>query len=126
MDYSHRDRRAHRTVARAFAVLFAFVVALTIVALLVPGTVPGLASFASLVLAGFGAVLWGDRVAAEYGEDLRTVGNGTAVDRFVRLEVASRVGLERVIGRPSERSPHSRRRPGSPGSGGGAALDSRP
>ncbi len=85
--------------------------ALISLALLAPGTAAPAAAIAGL--AGTGAVYlgWGDRLLREYDQDLRTVRTGAAASGFVRVEVGSEVGLEREVGRPTGRSPHSRRHP---------------
>jgi hypothetical protein len=110
MEYSHRDRRAHRTVGRGFFLTVAAVAALTLAALVLPGPILGVIAVGSLAATGAVALAWGDRVVTDYATDLREVRDGTIADGFVRTEVESHVGLERTIGRPSERSPHARRR----------------
>jgi len=116
MDYTHRDRRAQRTVTRAFVSVVGGTAGLIGLALVVPVDVAGLAGV--LALAGLGAayVGWSERLVAKYAEDLRAGAEGSAGAGLLRVEMHTRVGLEREVVRPTARSPHARRR--SPGSSG--------
>jgi hypothetical protein len=106
-EFSHRDRRVHRTIARSLAFVSLTVVALAVFAMVVPWPVAGIAGVVALALSGAVYIAWSERVVAEYARDLRSVADGFPMDGFRRVEAGSSVGLERVIGRPSERSPHS-------------------
>ncbi|MGD0249805.1 MAG: hypothetical protein ABSB97_02795 [Thermoplasmata archaeon] len=114
MEYSHRDRRAHRDVARGFAITATTVTGSTLFALFAPWALSGVLAVIALAMAGVGFVAWGERLLAEYVRDLRI---GTTSDGFVRVEVRSLVELERSVGRPTERSPHSRTRSHGPAVG---------
>jgi len=101
--YSHRDRRAYRTVWRALGALAGTGGALIILALLAPGSVAPAAAIAGLLGAGAAYLGWGDRLLGEYDQDLRSVRTGAAASGFVRVEVGSGVGLEREVGSPTGR-----------------------
>jgi hypothetical protein len=85
--------------------------ALITLALLAPGVVAPAAAIAGLAATGAIYLGWGDRLLREYDQDLRSVRAGAAASGFVRVEVGSEVGLEREVGSPTGRSPHSRRHP---------------
>ena len=110
--YSHRDRRAHRTVWRALGLVTGASGGLVALALVAPGALAPAGAIAGLV--GVGAVYlgWGDRILMEYTRDLRSVRDETREFGFLRAEVRSEVGLTREVGKPTGRSPHSRPRTG--------------
>ncbi len=98
--------------------MVAAVVALTGVGLGVPFPFIGLAAVVALGALGVAYVGWSDGMLSSYATDLRLSREGGETDGFVRAEVGSSVGLERDVGRPTEVSPHARRRyPGSSGDG---------
>lgn len=109
-DYTHRDRRAQRDVARSLGTLSAVIVVLTALALWVPLPYVGLAAVVALAIAGAVYVGWSDRLLATYSRDLLSAREGKVTDGFLRAEVASSVGLDRDGGGPRVPSPHSRRR----------------
>lgn len=115
--FSHRDRRMHRTVARGFAAVCVAVTTLTLFVLAVRGALWETLGVVALAASGGVYLLWSQRVLSDYSGDLRTVGEGSDEGGFLRAETAGHVGLSRSVGRPSERSPHVRRRPrgGRPG-----------
>ncbi len=111
MAFSHRDRRAHRNVTRGFVALAATVAVLTVVVLALPVRPAELVAVGALVLAGAAYLIASSRFLDRYSDDLRRVRDGAAADGFLRAEAGSSVGLDRSVGRPSTRSPHSRVRP---------------
>jgi len=111
MEFTHRDRRAQRAVSRVFYGVVGATVALVGLGLEIHLGYAGLVSVIALGLLGAGYVAWSDRFLEEYARDLRTGAEGAATEGLLRVELRSPVGLDRDIGRPTERSPHSRRRP---------------
>jgi hypothetical protein len=122
MAYSHRDRRAHREVFRDFEIVVGAGLALGVLCLLTPWTAVGVGALLGLAVLGVVYVLRADRLLTVYSRDLERVRSGTEGSGFVRAEVASEVGLERTIGRPSSASPHRRRAPITPGGRGDAGV----
>jgi len=112
-DFSHRDRRAHREIDRAFWTIVALALGLTAFALEVPTPLGAIAAVVALVVVGGVYLGWSDRLLASYANDLRDALEDRSTDGFLRAEVASPVGLDRPRGRPTAPSPHVRRR--SPG-----------
>jgi hypothetical protein len=110
MEYSHRDRRAHREVARGFALVTATVAGLTLFVLYAPKPLFGFLGVVGLGVVGGGFVVWGERLLADYRHDLLAGAAEPPAGGFARAEVGGVVGLERAVGRPTERSPHARRR----------------
>ncbi len=108
--FTHRDRRAHRDVGRAFWTVVGLSLGLTGIALWVPLPYAGIA--AVVALGGLGAVYlgWAERTLSSYTEDLRRTRDGAEVDGFLRAEIGSPVGLDRDLRSPASPSPHSRRR----------------
>lgn len=88
----------------------AAVLALSAVVLVAPPAWLGILGIGGLIVTGAATVVWSQRVLTEYTRDLRAVRDGVVPDGFLRAEAASSVGLERTVGRPTERSPHFRRR----------------
>lgn len=115
-DYTHRDRRAHRAVARAFLTIGALVVVLTGCALTVPLPFAGIVSVVLLGGVGVAYLGWSEGMLTTYSSDLRRASDEFGPNGFLRAETSSPVGLRREIGRPTASSPHARRR--YPGSGG--------
>lgn len=115
--YSHRDRRAQRTVARGLATFSAVVLVLAALAMLAPGAWWGPLGVVALAASGAVYLFWSQRLVSEYARDIRVVHDGSIENGFLRAEAGSIVGLDRPVGRPSERSPHVRLRPraGRPG-----------
>jgi hypothetical protein len=110
VDYTHRDRRAHREVTRAFWTVVGVSLGLTGLALGVPVPYVGLAAVVALGVLGAVCVGWSDRLLSSYVGDLRRAWEGTEVDGFLRVEVASPVGLDRDARSRASPSPHARRR----------------
>ena len=110
MGFSHHDRRVHRLVTRRLGLLAGLVVTLVLIALVAPFALAGTLAVVALAALGLTYVAWSDRLLARYAAQLRSVREGTVTDGFLRAEALSSVGLERTLGRPSERSPHTRRR----------------
>jgi len=110
-DYTHRDRRAHRDVRRAFWTVVGVSLGFTGLALLVPLPFFGLGAVVALGVLGAGCVAWSERMLGSYTNDLRRAREGEDVDGFLRVETRSMVGLDRTVGGPTTASPHSRRRP---------------
>ena len=111
--YSHRDRRAHHDVGRAFWTVVGISLALTGLALAVPLAWVGIAAVVALGGLGAAYVGWSDRFLASYVDDLRLAREGSVKDGFLRVEAGSTIGLDRDLRSPASRSPHARRR--SPG-----------
>lgn len=108
--YSHRDRRAHRTIWRGLGVVGAAVIALSAWVLAAPRAGWGMLGVGGLIVTGGAYVVWSQRLLSEYARDLRAMRDGVVSDGFLRAELGSSVGLDRTIGRPTERSPNARRR----------------
>ena len=119
-DFTHRDRRAHREVGRAFWTVLGLSLGLTGVALAVPLPYAGLVAVVGLGVVGAVYLGWADRTLARYASDLRQTQDGTATDGFVRAETGTAVGLDRDGSAVPSPSPHVRRRSRS-GSGGDAS-----
>ena len=111
-DFSHRDRRAHREVNRAFWAVVGASLALTGVALWVPLPFAGIAAVVAMGFLGLGCVVWAERVLEEYTRDLLFARDEQLPRGFARAETATPVGLYRDGEQPWSPSPHSRRRPG--------------
>jgi hypothetical protein len=111
MSFSHRDRRVHRTLERALALTAAAVLTLGAAASLVGSAWLGIVCVAGLAVVGGVYLAAGDRWVAEYEHDLRTVRAGHGSSGLLRAEVESEVGLDRPVGGPRRRSPHTRARP---------------
>jgi hypothetical protein len=109
MSFSHRDRRTHRTVKRGLAWIAGTVGALTLLAVVLPGSW-GILCVGALAVSGAAYLLWSGPVLSEYVSDLKAASNENSDRGFLRAEVAGIVGLERTVGRPTERSPNTRPR----------------
>ena len=107
--YTHRDRRAHRDVGRAFWAIVGISLGLTGLALAVPLPLVGVTAVVALGVLGAVYVGWSDRLLSSYTNDLRQAREGSATDGFLRVEVGTAVGLDRDRRSPSP-SPHARRR----------------
>jgi hypothetical protein len=110
MSFSHRDRRTHRTVKRGLAWVAGTVAALCLLAVALPGSW-GMVGVAALAVSGAAYLVWSEAVLSEYASDLRAASEAGTARGFLRAEVAGVVGLERTVGRPTERSPNTRPRP---------------
>ena len=109
MPFSHRDRRAHRTVNRGFAWIAGTVTALTLLAIALPGSW-GILCVGALAVSGAGYLLWSGPVISEYVSDLKASATTSPDRSFRRAESEGLLGLERTVGRPTERSPNTRSR----------------
>ena len=110
-DFTHRDRRAHREVGRALWSVVGLSLGLTVVALALPLPYVGVIAVLGLGVLGLAYVGWAERFLTGYARDLREARDGTSTDRFVRVEVASTVGLDRDERSVTTPSPHTRRGP---------------
>ena len=108
-DFSHRDRRAHREVNRAFGAVLGVSAGLIVFALVIPLPYSGVAAVVAMSVLGAVYVGWSDRTLDRYTEDLRAAAEGSRSTGFARAETASPVGLYRDGRGPVSRSPHSRR-----------------
>jgi len=108
-DYTHRDRRAHRDVGRAFWTVVGVSVGLTGLAMVIPVTIVGILAVLGLAVLGSVYLGWSDRMIAGYARDLHGALEGTMTDGFVRAETVTVVGLDRGSDSPRSLSPHSRR-----------------
>lgn len=122
VEFSHRDRRAHRDLGRAFGTMAVAILAMTALALVLPFTAIGLAAVVVMGGLGVGYVAWSERMLQGYSRDLRLARDGGVTDGFLRFEMATPVGLDRAVGHGTVPSPHARRR--HPGAGG--ARDDAP
>lgn len=109
IEYTHRDRRAQRDVSRAFLTVVGLVVALIGFALAVPLEFSGVVAVVALGILGVAYIGWSDRLVHGYTRDLRSEREGESSKGVLRAELRSSVGLDRDVGRPTERSPHVRR-----------------
>ena len=111
LEYTHRDRRAHRDVHRALWTVLGVSVAAIVLAMAVPIAIVGISVVVALLVLGAVYVGWSDRLLDDYASDLRHAREGSAAHGFARAEAGSTVGLDR--GRETTRapSPHVRRRP---------------
>jgi hypothetical protein len=108
--FTHRDRRAHRDVGRAFWTVLGMSLALTGVALWLPLPYAGITAVIALGTLGAVYVGWADGLLEGYVGDLRRAQEGTEIDGFRRVEASSSVGLSRDERSPTSPSPHARRR----------------
>ena len=108
MAFSHRDRRAHRTLWRVLAGVGLGTVALSAVTMFGPDVALDLGAIAGLAVLGWVGLMAGEEAVHEYGHDLQAVAGGDASTGFTRAEVRSEVGLDRSVGFPTARSPHAR------------------
>ena len=111
LEYTHRDRRAHRDVNRALWTVLGVSVGLVGLAMAVPISLVGILAVLALTVVGAAYVGWSDRLLAEYASDLRHAQEGSVAHGFARVEASSTVGLDRDHTMPPSRSPHVRRRP---------------
>ncbi len=110
MEYSHRDLRAYRSALRGFLAVLTTVVGLTLLALVSPVPALGWVAVLALALVGIGGVVWAERLVDRYRRDLEVGRGPSRGSGFARAEVSGRFELDRAVGRPTERSPHARRR----------------
>lgn len=110
LDYTHRDRRAQRSVSRAFLAMGGIIVGLIVFALGMPFDLAGLLGVVALGGLGIAYLGWSDRLLRAYTDDLRTGLEGGGASGLLGVELRTPVGLDRAIGRPTARSPHVRRR----------------
>ena len=108
--YSHRDRRAQRAIWRCLGIVGAAIVALSAFILLAPSADWGILGIGGLIVTGGAYVVWSQQALSEYAWDLRAMRDGTVSSGFLRAEAGSLFGLDRIVGRPTERSPNTRRR----------------
>ena len=106
--YSHRDRRVHRTIARGLVSVSVIVAAFATLSMFAPDSVVGITGIVALAISGAVYLYWSERVVTDYARDLRAIRDGSVDDGFLRVETSSAVALDRVVGRPTERSPHVR------------------
>jgi len=83
---------------------------LTAVAIALPWPFVGIASVVAMGALGLAYLGWSDRMLDRYASDLRRARDGTSTDGFVRVEVATPVGLYRDARLRTSPSPHTRRR----------------
>ncbi|MCI4365898.1 MAG: hypothetical protein L3K10_07585 [Thermoplasmata archaeon] len=105
---SHRDHRAMRTVRRAFLLIVGTVALVGGLAVLSPFPLAGFVALVALALVGGLYLRNSDRLLRTYAHDLRSVRGDEPPRGWVRVEVESEVALERAVGLPSQRSPHTR------------------
>ncbi|MCI4353776.1 MAG: hypothetical protein L3K06_00230 [Thermoplasmata archaeon] len=111
--YSHRDHRVFRAVYRLLAGVGLVTLALIGVSLVAPWPAVGALAVLGLALVGSLAILRSSAIVDGYVDDLHRVGRGDAVAPMLRLEVASRIELERPVFVGARPSPNARR----PGAG---------
>lgn len=109
-EFSHRDRRAHRAVARGFIALGIAVLSLGVLAFVAPTALVGELAVLGLGVTGLVYLRWSQHELTEYETDLRTATGDTERSSFLRVEARSSVALDRPVGRLTERSPHVRSR----------------
>ena len=111
LDYTHRDRRAHRDLNRALWTVLGVSVGLIALAMAVPISLVGLLAVLALAVVGAVYVGWSDRMLGDYSSDLRHAQEGSDAHGFAWVEASSTVGLDRDHTMPPSPSPHVRRRP---------------
>ena len=110
LEFTHRDRRAHREVDRAVWTVLGISVGLIVFGMALPTEFIGILVVVALAVLGAAYVGWSDRMLAQYVSDLRHAQEGSPLHGFVRAEAGVMVGLDREEMPPSP-SPHVRRRP---------------
>ena len=110
LEFTHRDRRAHRDLNRAIETVLGVSVGLIALAMALPTEFIGILAVVGLAVLGVAYIGWSDRMLAQYASDLRHATDGSPTRGFVRAEVGGAVGLDREELPPSP-SPHVRRRP---------------
>jgi hypothetical protein len=116
--YSHRDHRVFRAAYRLLAAVAVLAFLLIAIGLVAPWPLVGALSVLALAALGGVALLGSDSIVAGYVDDVRAVARGDPVSPLVRVEVLSRIELERPVfvgGRPSPN--HRRVRPDAPQAG---------
>ena len=111
LDFTHRDRRAHREVDRALWAVLGVSVGMIAFAMVVPTPVVGILVVVALSVLGAACVAWSERMLDQYAADLRHAQEGSLAHGFARVEASTTVGLDRDHGTPTSPSPHVRRRP---------------
>jgi len=111
VDFTHRDRRAHRDVDRAVWTVLGASVGVIVLAMALPTPFVGISAVVALSVLGAVYVGWSDRLLDDYASDLRHAQEGSVDHGFARAEAGSTVGLDRDHTAPPSPSPHVRRRP---------------
>jgi len=107
--YSHRDHRVFRATYRLVAVVAAVTTVLVTVGLFAPWAFVGELAIVALAALGGVALLESGAIVDGYVDDLRRVGRGDTAPPFLRVEVESRIELERPVFVGARPSPHGRR-----------------
>ncbi|HYB78557.1 MAG TPA: hypothetical protein VEG66_02200 [Thermoplasmata archaeon] len=111
LEFTHRDRRAHRDVDRAIGTVLGISVALIGFAMVFPSEFVGILVVVALGVLGVACMGWSERMLAQYASDLRHAQDASSPRGFLRAEVGVTVGLDREEEMPPSPSPHVRRRP---------------
>ena len=111
LEFTHRDRRAHREVDRAVWTVLGLSVGLIGLAMALPTEFIGILAVVALGVLGAAYLGWSDRLLAQYASDLRHAQADSSYRGFVRAEAGVMVGLDREEDLPGAPSPHVRRRP---------------
>ncbi len=120
--YSHRDHRVYRAAYRLLATVGVVTTMLVGLSLAAPWPAVGEAALLALAALGGAALLASGAIVDGYVEDLQRAELGDAAPRLLRLEVESRIELERPVFVGAHTSPHARRRRPEPAPG-AAGLD---
>jgi hypothetical protein len=124
-NYSHRDHRGYRAAYRLLGLVASGTVALVAMGLWAPWSVLGLLALLGLGVLG-GAALWASgNIAEGYVDDIRRAGGPGSAPSLLRVEVDSRIGLERPVFVGARPSPHVRRPRVDPATDRGAGLPTR-
>ena len=107
--YSHRDHRVYREVYRLLGTIAGATSALVVLGVLAPWPYLGGLAVLGLALVGGAAVLESGAIIAAYTGDLRQVARGDTVPPVLRVEVESRIELERPLFVGARPSPNLRR-----------------
>ena len=121
--YSHRDHRVFRAAYRLVAVVAVLTVALVGLSFLIPWPWVGILAVLALAALGGTAILRSESLVEGYVDDVRRVRRGETVPPVLRLEVVSRIELERPVfvgARPSPNARRPRAEIPAPGRGGSA------
>jgi hypothetical protein len=109
--YSHRDHRIYREVYRLLAIVGAATSLLVLVGLYAPWANVGILAILGLAVLGGAALLRSGSLVEGYVGDLHTVGRSDSTASILRVEVESRIEVDRRVFVGARPSPQHRRSP---------------